>query len=197
MYITKIENDYALLHQMVPLAAAVFLVRSKNGPPCRKFYSRSYVQYENKGKYILAQLYFYKCTTSPIHALLIDIESQKFEVKLHRNYFSFCPIKFIFNFYFKLSSLSKILGDIKTFLVYQMKRSRKNILNSAQKLLRISMFRRHNNQLVFWTQLLENIKIILCGQEGLQRTFQMQLNQVLLWWYLIFTYFYFNLDKCL
>ena len=52
MYITKIESDYSLLHQMVPLAAAVFLVRSKDGPPCRKFYSRSYVQYENKGTYI-------------------------------------------------------------------------------------------------------------------------------------------------
>ncbi len=82
MYITKIKNDYALMHQMVPLAAAVFLVRSKDGPPCRKFYSRSYVQYESRGTYILAQLYYYKCTTSPIHALLIDIKSQEFEVNV-------------------------------------------------------------------------------------------------------------------
>ena len=89
MYITKIENDYALLHQMVPLAAAVFLVRSKDGPPCRKFYSRSYVQCESKATYILAQLYYYKCTSSPIHALLIDIKSQKFEVNLRCNFFKF------------------------------------------------------------------------------------------------------------
>ena len=86
MYITEIENDYALLHQMVPLAAAVFLVRSKDGPPYRKFYSRSYVQYEIKGAYILAQLCYYKCTSSPIHALLIDIKSQKFEVKLYSTF---------------------------------------------------------------------------------------------------------------
>ena len=88
MYVTKVENDFALLHQMVPLAAAVFLIRSKDGPPCRKFYSRSYVQYENRGTFILAQLYYYKCTSSPIHALLIDAQSQKFEVKLRSNFFS-------------------------------------------------------------------------------------------------------------
>ena len=82
MYITNYEIDSGLLHQMVPLAAAVFLVRSKDGPPCRKFYSRSYIHYENRGTFILAQLYYYKCTTSPIHALLIDVESENFEVKL-------------------------------------------------------------------------------------------------------------------
>jgi hypothetical protein len=81
MYITNIEKDYALLHQMVPLAAAVFFIRVKDGgPPCRKFYSRSYVQIRNKGKYILAQLYYYKCTSGPIHALLINTKSQEIEV---------------------------------------------------------------------------------------------------------------------
>ena len=86
MYVTKVENEFALLHQMVPLAAAVFLIRSKDGPPCRKLYSRSYVQYENKGTFILAQLYYYKCTSSPIHALLIDVQSKKSEVKLRSNF---------------------------------------------------------------------------------------------------------------
>ena len=80
MYITNVENNYTMLHQMVPLAAAVFLSRIKDGPPCRKFYSRSYVQIKKKGLHILAQLYFYKCTSSPIHALLINVKSHKTEV---------------------------------------------------------------------------------------------------------------------
>ena len=99
MYITNFEKGYALLHQMVPLAASVFLVRIKDGPPCRKYYSRSYVQYENRGTFILAQLYYYKCTTSPIHALLIDVESENFEVKLSSYCFSFCEILFVIYFY--------------------------------------------------------------------------------------------------
>jgi hypothetical protein len=80
MYITKHESSCPLLHQMIPLAAVVFLTRVKSGPPCRKYYSRSYVQLGKKGLYILAQLYFYKCTTSPIHALLINVKSRKTEV---------------------------------------------------------------------------------------------------------------------
>ena len=80
MYITKSEKDCALLHQMIPLAAAIFLSRAKGGPSCRKFYSRSYVKFGSKGKHILAQLYYYKCTSGPIHALLINSVSQKTEV---------------------------------------------------------------------------------------------------------------------
>ena len=80
MYVTQREKDCALLHQMIPLAAVVFLIRVKDGPPCRRYYSRSYVKLGSKGKHILAQLYYYKCTTGPIHALLINVKSQKIEV---------------------------------------------------------------------------------------------------------------------
>lgn len=80
MYITQNEKDCDLLHQMIPLAAVVFMLRGKDGPPCRKFYSRTYVKFGSKGKHILAQLYYYKCTSGPIHALLINVKSQKIEV---------------------------------------------------------------------------------------------------------------------
>jgi len=42
------------------------------------------------------------------------------------------------------------------------------------------MMQKHNTLLELWTQLTENIEIILCGQEDLPRMFQMHLNQVLL-----------------
>ena len=80
MYITQNEKDCPLLHQMIPLAAAVFTLRVKDGPPCRKYYSRSYVEFGSRGKHILAQLYYYKCTSGPIHALLINLKSLKTEV---------------------------------------------------------------------------------------------------------------------
>lgn len=74
LFYSSREKNIALLHQMVPIGAVRFLKK----PPVELF-SMSYVIFKNTVK-ILAQLFYYKCTSEPIHALLIDPNDKTIEV---------------------------------------------------------------------------------------------------------------------
>lgn len=82
MFITQNEKDIPLLHQMIPLGAVE--LRKRNGPSLQLF-SRSYVTVGKDTQVnILAQLFYFKCSSGPLHALVTTLDGSSFQV---RNYF--------------------------------------------------------------------------------------------------------------
>ena len=84
MYVTDAECEMPMLHQTIPLAAVHFEKRDSSDI---KLYSRSLVSNVNPDEdlkaYILGQLFYYKCTSGPIQALVIDLKERSYEVR-HR-----------------------------------------------------------------------------------------------------------------
>jgi hypothetical protein len=78
MYITKHEEDIPLLHQMIPLGAVE--LRKKRGPSLQLF-SRSYVTVGKDTQVnILVQLFYFKCSSGPLHALVTNLDGSAFHV---------------------------------------------------------------------------------------------------------------------
>jgi hypothetical protein len=78
MFITQNEKDIPLLHQMIPLGAVE--LRKRNGPSLQLF-SRSYVTVGKDTQVnILAQLFYFKCTSGPLHALVTNLDGSEYQV---------------------------------------------------------------------------------------------------------------------
>jgi hypothetical protein len=76
------DKDVPLLHQMIPLGAVEF---KKRCSPAVQLFSRSYVTVGKDAQVnILAQLFYFKCSSGPLHALVTTLDGSSFQV---RNYF--------------------------------------------------------------------------------------------------------------
>ena len=82
MYLTNLEREMPLLHQLIPLAAVQFEKRDSRDV---KLFSRCLVSslhpVDEIKSYILGQLFYYKCTTGPIQALVINPKDKTQEVR--------------------------------------------------------------------------------------------------------------------
>ena len=78
MYLSQHEKDIPLLHQLIPLGAVE--MRRRGIPPLH-LYSRSYVTVgEETQVHILVQLFYFKCTSAPFHALISALDGSHWKV---------------------------------------------------------------------------------------------------------------------
>jgi hypothetical protein len=70
-----------MLHQVIPIGAVTFIKKTKDDV---HLFSRSFVANvdpdEDLKAFILAQLLYYKCTSTPIYAFVIDPTDKAFKV---------------------------------------------------------------------------------------------------------------------
>jgi len=80
MWCAKRDVELGLMHQTIPLGAVAY---NKGSPrEARLIFSQSYCYDgdDSSQKQILVQLLYYKCTSEPIHAVVVDPSDGAWEV---------------------------------------------------------------------------------------------------------------------